>query len=219
MSEHGRIPATARARGKIAPAKFAHVVMRTKRYKAMIDWYQTVLEAEVMYANNFITFLTYDDEHHRVAIANMPGLLPKPKFLSGVDHVAYTYPNLGDLLQTYRRLERTGIKPHWCINHGGTTSMYYHDPDRNQVELQIDNFHSHDEINAFLGGPAFTENAIGIDFDPDELLARLEAGESEQELVRWKEIRPRGPETIPISYTGRLHGTLLRLAARVGVRK
>ena len=106
-----------------------------------------------MYANEFITFLTYDDEHHRVAIANMPGLLPKPKFLSGVDHAAFTYADLGDLLLTYRRLERSGIKPHWCINHGGTTSMYYHDPDHNQVELQIDNFHSHDEMNAFLDAP------------------------------------------------------------------
>lgn len=218
MAEHGRIPQTARARGKIAPAKLAHVVMRTSRYRAMQEWYQNVLEAEVMYGNEFVTFLTYDDEHHRVAIANIPGLIRRPKFMAAVDHVAFTYGNLGELLGTYKRLNELGIRPHWCINHGGTTSMYYHDPDHNQVELQIDNFQTHEEINAFLDGPAFTTNAIGIDFDPDVLAARLDAEEPERELVRWKEVSPRGPETIPFSYTGLFHGIMLRVGAKVGLR-
>ena len=43
------------------------------------------------------------------------------------------------------------IKPYWCINHGLTTSLYYHDPDDNAVELQVDNFASSEEADASRG--------------------------------------------------------------------
>ncbi len=59
---------------RVAPSKFAHAVLRTKQFKTMVDWYTTVLEAEVVNSNHFIAFLTYDDEHHRIAIASIPGL-------------------------------------------------------------------------------------------------------------------------------------------------
>jgi len=49
----------------------------------------------------------------------------------GVNHVAYTYANLGDLLDTYARLKQLGITPYWPIHHGVTLSFYYQDPDWN----------------------------------------------------------------------------------------
>ena len=58
---------------RIAPEKFAHVVLKTANYDAVIAWYATVLQARVAFRNDFIAFLTYDDEHHRVAVLNTPG--------------------------------------------------------------------------------------------------------------------------------------------------
>ncbi|MGI8734052.1 MAG: VOC family protein [Pyrinomonadaceae bacterium] len=52
------------------PSKFAHVVYSTRRFDDMIDWYQRVFEAKVVYQNPAFAFLTYDDEHHRFAFAN-----------------------------------------------------------------------------------------------------------------------------------------------------
>ncbi len=40
----------------------------------MIEWYQRVFEAEVVYQNPVFAFLTYDDEHHRFAFANLSAL-------------------------------------------------------------------------------------------------------------------------------------------------
>ena len=40
----------------------------------MVDWYTTVLAAEVVHSNDMLAFMTYDDEHHRLAIAAFPGL-------------------------------------------------------------------------------------------------------------------------------------------------
>ena len=59
----------------------------------------------------------------------MPILFTRPGFLACVEHIAFTYAGLGDLIHTYKRLQKLGIEPEWCINHGGTTSMYFADPD------------------------------------------------------------------------------------------
>ena len=85
---------------RIAPEKFAHVVLKTANYDAVITWYATVLQARVAFRNDFIAFLTYDDEHHRVAVINNPGSPAPDPAAAGVHHIAYTYAGLGELLAT-----------------------------------------------------------------------------------------------------------------------
>lgn len=170
--------------GPVTPARFAHVVFRTARYDEMVSWYRTVLNARVVFQNDRLTFLTYDDEHHRVAVANVPELSDPPKGTTGVDHVAYTFATMGELLHTYVRLRDQGVKPVWCVNHGPTTSLYYRDPDGTRVELQIDNFPDAEALHAWFRSGAFAENPIGVSFDPEKLLARYENGDAVEELVR-----------------------------------
>jgi hypothetical protein len=106
----------------------------------------------------------------------------------GLHHVAFTYENLRDLMYTYNRLKNEhGITPQYCINHGPTTSMYYFDPDKNQIELQVDNVPEEKFAEYFANGE-FTENPIGIKFDPEELSAKVAAGVPEEQLLK----RPAG---------------------------
>ena len=123
----------------ISPAKLSHAVLRTTRLKEMVEWYETVLNAEVLYQNDFLVFMTYDEEHHRIALAAVPGLVEKPKGSAGLDHLAFFYPTVGDWITTYERLKSVGIMPKVSIHHGLTMSLYYRDPDDNGVELSIDN--------------------------------------------------------------------------------
>ena len=58
----------------ISPALFAHFVVRTSNYEAMRAWYLTVLNARVVHDDGRLCFITYDDEHHRLALVNVPGL-------------------------------------------------------------------------------------------------------------------------------------------------
>jgi catechol-2,3-dioxygenase len=146
-------------------------------------WYQSVLNARLVFENEYISFITYDDEHHRVAFVQMPGLKKAPDDSWGLAHVAYTFSNLGELLSTYRRLKAEGIVPVRTINHGPTVSMYYKDPDGNQVELQVDAFSKADAAAYFHTAP-FTENPIGVLFDADKMLADYEAGVPEADLLR-----------------------------------
>jgi len=187
-----QLPSPARDRGRIAPVKLAHFVRKTSQRETMSAWYQTVLEAEVVLESENFSFLTYDEEHHRVAILAMPGLESPPPNASGTDHIAFTYADLSDLLATYQRLKEAEIIPYWCINHGPTMSFYYRDPDGNAVELQIDNFKSAEETAEWMSSGEFDRNPVGVIFDADELVERFNSGVPVSELTR----RPPLPEGV-----------------------
>ena len=74
--------------------------------------------------------------------------------------------------------------------------MYYQDPDGNQLETQVDNFSNPADATAMMAGPEFEENALGVDFDPEELCAAVERGEDEEVLKKRKDVGPRGAEEL-----------------------
>jgi len=186
------------AEGIVSPQRLAHFVLRTSRFEELCDWYETVLGAVPAFKNDILAFLSYDEEHHRVAILNVPDLKPQPEGVVGVHHCAFTYANLTDLMNTYERLRDKGIVPVFPINHGPTTSMYYSDPDGNQIELQVDNYDTVEEATEFFYSEPFAENPIGVEFDPEELLRRLRAGESEDVLRRRPDVGARGLKDIKL---------------------
>ena len=185
MSTIRRSLADIQARGAIKPAKLSHVVIRTGDLARLRSWYLTVLSARVSYENELVCFATYDDEHHRIGIVQLPGVANSPTGAMGpgLEHVSFAYPDLGTLLANYRRLKALGIEPFWTINHGPTVSMYYRDPDGNKVELQVDVFDTAEAVNAYLASH-YPENFMGIIFDPEDMIRRYEAGEPLEELYR-----------------------------------
>jgi len=165
-----------------SPAYFAHIVLYTKNRPEMTDWYCKVLGGQVMGDTKGISFITYDDEHHRVAIIERDGIGDKVENTVGLAHFAYSYSSLSDLVAVFDRLAEQGIDPYRQINHGPTTSIYYHDPDGNAVELQTDNFDSIAELNEWFATGAFDREPIGVPIQMAEIGARLRAGEPESEL-------------------------------------
>lgn len=163
--------------------RLAHVVYRTRNFEPMLAWYQEVFQARIQHRNPVMAFLTYDDEHHRLAFIDLAVLQPDAgasgeQGLEGIDHVAYTHRSLEELFRTYERLKSQGILPYWCVHHGLTISMYFADPDGNQHEFQVDCFNSTAESNAFICGPNFGANPVGVEFDPEDWLSKVEAGAS-----------------------------------------
>ena len=154
------------------PVKFAHVVYQTRRFDEMIAWYETVFEARVVHRNPALAFMTYDDEHHRFAFANL-GLVEACLGDGG---------GVGDLLETYARLKSAGIAPYWPIHHGTTLSMYYKDPDGNRMELQVD-CGTLEDATAYMESEGFAANPVGVVIDPEDLLTRYRNGASAEELI------------------------------------
>ncbi len=157
---------------RIVPMKMAHLVFRCADRKAMVDWYRKLFQAELVFEDDILTFF------------NMPHLPPKSDEVTGVHHIAYSYASIADLLNTYLRLKEEGIRPYWCINHGPTTSLYFRDPEGNDIELQVDNFVEAADAAAFFHSETFANDPIGLEFDPDAMVELWRSGASDAELCQ-----------------------------------
>ncbi len=180
------------------PSKFAHVVYRTHRFAEMLEWYTLVFDADIHHQNPAMAFLSYDGEHHRLAMIDLDVVRPddteaEKKGLVGVDHVAYTYGTLDDLLNTFEHLKEKQVTPYWCVHHGITASMYYKDPDGNQMEFQVDCFESGDDAVNYMNGPKFEVNPVGVEYDPEDWLAKRRSGAAVSELLNLQVNEPVSP--------------------------
>lgn len=169
----------------IRPSRMAHIALRTNRLSEMVEWYTEVLVANSAYQSNKVAFLTYDEEHHRIALLALDEYSPRASGpCVGYFHTAFAYNSLAELMATFQRLRSKGILPVRSINHGPTVSIYYADPDGNQIELQVDSFPDAEATNAWMRSEAFSRNPIGVVFDPDEMIKKLRSGIPEVDLMR-----------------------------------
>ena len=172
----------------IAPSALVNIVYRTRRFEDMLAWYATAFGARIQYQNPALAFLTFDDEHHRFAFADLGVMRPDEddkddRGMIGVDHVAWEYESLADLLENYAELKEKGIAPYWAVHHGISASLYYADPNGNQMEFTVDAFPTKAESAAYLRGSQMDANPVGVEYDPGDWLARLRGGAAETELL------------------------------------
>lgn len=167
----------------VTKKRLAHVVLQTTDLNRLRDWYLQVLDARVVYQNDGSVFLTFDDEHHRLAILQIPGLTKRTPVTVGMAHTAYTFDSLHELMAKYVGLKDVGITPRVPVQHGVTTSLYYRDPDGNMVELQIDNFATPDEATAYMQSEEYDLDFIGPSFDPDRMAAAVADGTPPEQLT------------------------------------
>jgi catechol-2,3-dioxygenase len=173
--------------GPIIRPVLHHVNLKTSRLEEMISWYGDVVGLEVVFGFPGGAWLTNDGANHRLALLVSPALDDDERKLhhTGLHHLAFEYASLDDLLSTYTRLSDKGVRPHFTVDHGMTTSFYYVDPDGNSVELQVDNFGDWSASTSFVrDSEEFAADPIGQVIDVDLLIAERDAGASAEELHR-----------------------------------
>lgn len=162
--------------------KLAHVVLETPRLNEMRDFYRTVLDADVVFENRVSVFLRFDEEHHRIALIRVrpDDVLRTREKLS---HISFSLPTFQALLDNHDRLAALDIHPYRAMNHGPTTSLYYHDPDGNGVETQVDNSTSLEWLYGWFKREEFLKNPVGVEIDLEDLRRRFQAGEPLETLL------------------------------------
>jgi catechol-2,3-dioxygenase len=169
----------------IAIPTLHHVNLKTTRLQEMIAWYGAVVGMEATHVAEVGAWLSNDAANHRLALLALPGLEDDPDKIThtGLHHSAYEFRSMEELLETYTRLKGQGILPHACLDHGMTMSFYYADPDDNSVELQCDEFGDWAKSKHYMEtAEAFAENPIGVQVDPDLVVAASDAGASSEEI-------------------------------------
>lgn len=165
-----------------APTRLSHVVLHSNEPKRLIEWYCEALGGEIVFDSPFFVFMTYDEEHHRVA-AMLSSAEPGSKTPgTGLMHMAFGFDSAGDLLDHYDRIKALGHKPATAVHHGPTISFYYKDIDGNVVEFFVDTMPPTD-ATAFLQGPLYAVNPVGYEIDPEDLVALRAGGSSEEQLL------------------------------------
>ncbi|GKT43497.1 biphenyl-2,3-diol 1,2-dioxygenase 2 [Colletotrichum spaethianum] len=166
-----------------APSEIAHLGFRTSNPQRLVDFYLKFLGARVVLINDFISVLTWDQEHHRLAIINDAIAIPKKENTCGLDHVALKFASVGELVKVYQSGREAGIKPFLCLNHGVSTSLYYRDPDGNRIEALIEAYNNPEDVQKHMA----TLDPLNIKaarFDPEDLMRRVNAGEDDEALRR-----------------------------------
>ena len=167
--------------------QLAHFGLRTRDLPAAVEWYSRALGAQVRFQNEVAAFMSFDDEHHRFVIWDDGDTGEKPENALGVDHIGFNCGGPLELAGEYERLKGRGIMPAMSVNHHFTSSLYYHDPDGNEVEITCDNMPSKEECSAFMATPAMADAMqppfFGSEFDPEELLRLRDEGVPAKELA------------------------------------
>jgi catechol 2,3-dioxygenase len=180
-----------------------HFGVATSHSERMVEWYSKVLGMVTIYSTSNaleseagvspgLTFVSNDKANHRLAIISLPELKDDADKKGHVklQHVAFEYATIDDLLNSYTRIKELGIEPFLTTDHGVSIAFYYKDPDGNTIELFVDNFGNWDRSREYLqSSPDFDRHArltfsMGTFVDAEKLVAARQAGMSFAELHR-----------------------------------
>ena len=163
-----------------------HTSNYTTRVEEMLQWYRNVVGMEITLSPESLPghFVSNDGAHHRMSFFNLPGMNPEVvRDAAGVNHTAFEYETLDELLATWERLQALEIMPHSTVDHGPTYSLYYWDPDGNNVELFTDAFADWERSKRFfLEDADFRRNPMGKEIDPALLIEARKRGMSIEEV-------------------------------------
>jgi catechol 2,3-dioxygenase len=165
-----------------------HFGVTTAHLEEMLDWYAKVLGMTTNFQSSWgLAFVSNDRAHHRMALISLPGLRDDSdkRLRAKLQHVAFEYATIDDLLNSWERLKGLGIEPILTADHGPTTAFYYTDPDGNSVELFADNFGDWGKSSEYVRtSPEFHQNSMGTYINPEQLMAARKAGATPAELHR-----------------------------------
>jgi catechol 2,3-dioxygenase len=181
---------------KIVHPTLHHYGLTTANPQPMLDWYAKVLGMMPVHQTTKpagvksplearADWISNDEANHRIAIISFPGLTEdhERSHHKRLQHVAFEFPSVDDLLTAYARLKGQGIEPVLTTDTGATTAFYYEDPDRNIVELLADNFGDWTKSTEFMRSSLeFAGRPIGNFVDPDAMVAARAAGVSVEEV-------------------------------------
>jgi len=169
--------------------KLQHCGLTTGNLEGMLDWYRKVLgmtvnkrvEAPAGSPFKTVAFASDDEVNHRLSFFETAGLPTdaEKNHHARVQHIAFEYETLDDLLGTYVRLKNLGIPLLWAADQFIQTALYYEDPDGNIIEMNVDNFADEWTVTEQLKN---LPSRLHVNIDPEKMIAARTEGASDWEL-------------------------------------
>ena len=116
-----------------------HLVLRVKDLERSKRFFTEILGLHLTCDNGRMLFFSSDfnENHHMLAItqAKEDTIMPEPEKQVGMAHMAYELASFAALQEAYRIFKDKGVKIQSTVFHGATKSIYFLDPDGNELEV------------------------------------------------------------------------------------
>ncbi len=126
----------------IRPERIGHVVIKVRDLERSAKFYSEVMGLQIMkmepgFKMGF--FASNGRDHHEIAAIEVGPDAPVPPLHAiGLSHIAFRLQDEAHLRAAYDDLKTHGVKIVTAVNHGVTKSVYFLDPDGNQIEVYCD---------------------------------------------------------------------------------
>ena len=151
----------------IRPQRIAHVVIKVRDLDRSKRFYQVVLGLDLMgeIDRPRVAFLSANrKDHHEIGLLEVGAEAPDADSRAvGLVHIAFRLANEEQLRAAYRELKERSVPVRSTVDHGVTKSVYFSDPDGNELEVYSDN--SPEEVSRFPNPYAGLDR---LDFAPDD---------------------------------------------------
>jgi catechol 2,3-dioxygenase len=119
--------------------RVGHLVLRVKDRERSKRFFEEILGLPVVAENErgMVFFSTnVKDNHHMLAIkqAKEDAAMPAPDQV-GMEHVSFELGGFAELQEAYRVFKEKGVKINYTVFHGVAKSIYFFDPDGNELEV------------------------------------------------------------------------------------
>lgn len=127
----------------IRPERIAHVVIKVRDLARSTRFYQEVLGLEIMgtLERPPVSFLAANRrDHHEIGLVEVGerALDADPRSV-GLVHIAFRLSTEEELRAAYAELKERDVPISFTVDHGVTKSVYFRDPDGNELEVYCDN--------------------------------------------------------------------------------
>jgi len=119
--------------------RVGHLVLKVKDLERSRKFFTEVLGLPQVGQNDRgMLFFSTDvvDNHHMLALREAKPGAPMPDDEQvGMEHVSFELGSFAELQQAYARFKDHGVKIRMTVFHGVAKSIYFYDPDGNQLEV------------------------------------------------------------------------------------
>lgn len=154
--------------GAAAGVKIGHIRLKVNDLERAVQFFTRFLHMkQVERAGDEYAFLSGGDPHHELALRRISGdaRAPRPPDAPGFDHVAFEVPSKREFARSYLELSEAGIAAR-PIDNGISWSLYFSDPEGNQLEVFCD-------TRREPGGRMLWEGGA-IELAPEAIMAALD---------------------------------------------
>lgn len=127
----------------IQPDRIGHVVIKVRDIERSRKFYTDVMGLDIMMELpqlKAVFFASHRRDHHEIACfeVGMEAGAPKGRDV-GLQHIAFRLKDEDHLRRAFQELKEKNVPIAFTVDHGITKSIYFSDPDGNQLEVYCDN--------------------------------------------------------------------------------